>query len=58
MPFRNLSMNAEPGNVLSEQAGVSETLWSVDDLVVMSDAYWADKNSPKTRGPYKKQEVA
>ncbi|GBE42960.1 IS1 transposase [bacterium BMS3Bbin10] len=36
-------------------AGVTDKLWSVDDLVAMSDAYWAEKNAPKKRGPYKKR---
>lgn len=36
-------------------AGVTDTLWSVDDLIAMSDAYWAEKNPPKKRGPYKQR---
>jgi IS1 family transposase len=36
--------------------GVTDTLWSVDDLIAMADAYWAEKNPPKKRGPYKKRE--
>ncbi len=36
-------------------AGVTDMLWSVEDIVNMSDAYWLEKNPPKARGPYKKK---
>jgi IS1 family transposase len=38
-------------------AGVSKTLWSIEDIVRMSDSYWAIKSPAKPRGPYKKLEA-
>jgi hypothetical protein len=37
-------------------ACASKTLWSVEDIVRMSDAYWEIKSPPKKRGPCKKRE--
>lgn len=39
-------------------AGVTDMLWSVEDIVRMADEYWAVKQPAKKRGPYKKRATA
>jgi hypothetical protein len=39
----------------SMAAGLSETLWSLDDMIAMTDAYTP---KPGKRGPYKKRTIA
>ncbi len=34
-------------------ANVTDKLWSVEDIALMSDAYWEKRNPPKPRDPYK-----
>lgn len=36
-------------------AGVTDRLWSVEDIVRMADEYWTVKQPPKKRGQYKKR---